>query len=117
MIKTLQCDTFRHSFTHVTDLEQMADLVGNADHVLWLDVQSPSEQELEKIAATFQLHPLAVEDAGHEHQRPKVEEYEHFDLLVFHTVNLAASGRELVLGELDIFVGQNYLITVHAEPL
>ncbi|HEY4389117.1 MAG TPA: magnesium/cobalt transporter CorA [Ktedonobacteraceae bacterium] len=69
------------------------------------------------IADLFQLHPLAVEDARHEHQRPKVEKYEHFVFLVFHTVNLEASRRELTTGELDIFVGQNYLITVHTEPI
>lgn len=117
MIKSMYCDTPRHSFTRLTGVDEIAGLLDNPEHVLWLDVQSPTEQELEKIAAIFHLHPLAIEDAGHEHQRPKVEEYEHFDLLVFHTVNLDASGRELLLGELDIFVGQNYLITVHAEPL
>src|SRR5581483_5145623 len=117
MIKSIQCDTSRHAFTQSTNLDQIATFIGDAEHVLWLDMLGPTEQELEKIAAIFHLHPLAVEDAGHEHQRPKIEQYEHFDFLVFHTLNLDATGRTLVLGELDMFVGQNYLITVHAESV
>ena len=59
-------------------------MIDDHKHVFWLDVQCPTEQELATLAEAFQLHPLALEDASHEHQRPKVEEYEHFVFLVFH---------------------------------
>ncbi len=117
MITSMYCNTHKHVFAHLTGTEQVAELIDNPQHVFWLDVQHPTEQELTTIAETFQLHPLAVEDASHEHQRPKVEEYEHFFFLVFHTMNLNADTQELVTHELDIFVGQNYLITVHTEPI
>jgi magnesium transporter len=98
-------------------MDQIAELINDLEHVFWLDVQNPTEQELVKIAEIFHLHPLAVEDASREHQRPKVEEYEHFVFLVFHTVDLDATKQGLVTHELDIFVGANYLITVHTEPV
>ncbi len=116
-MKSIYCDTHKHVFSQTTDLKQIAELLSDPSHVFWLDMLSPTEQELATIAELFQLHPLAVEDASNEHQRPKVEEYEHFLFLVFHTINLDASKQDLVMGELDVFVGQNYLITVHNEPV
>lgn len=78
MIKTTHCSTHEHVFARLTSADQIADLIGDPKHIFWLDVQHPTEQELATIAVAFQLHPLAIEDASHEHQRPKVEEYEHF---------------------------------------
>lgn len=115
-MKSITCDTHQHIFTEVSDIDRLAELIGDPARVLWLDLLSPSEQELETLAGIFRLHPLAVEDASREHQRPKVEEYEHFDFLVFHTVKFSEDDHVLITGELDIFVGANYLITVHAEP-
>jgi magnesium transporter len=117
MIKSIHCLTHEHIFTQLTEMDQIAGLINNPEHIFWLDMQHPTEQELAAIAETFHLHPLAVEDASHAHQRPKVEEYEHFFFLVFHTVDLDATERELVTRELAIFVGTNYLITVHSEPI
>lgn len=117
MIKSLYCNTHEHFFTQLTDLDRIAEQINDPKHIFWLDLQQPTDQELATIAATFQLHPLAVEDASHEHQRPKVEEYEHFFFLVFHTVHLDASRQKLDTCELDMFIGQNYLITVHREPI
>lgn len=118
MLKSIYCDTHRHFFNHSTDMQQIAELLHDPSHIFWLDLQNPTPQELETIATTFHLHPLAIEDASHEHQRPKVEEYEHFVFLVFHTINSVGDERGLAMGEVDVFVGENYLITVHhGEPL
>ncbi|HEY0756048.1 MAG TPA: magnesium/cobalt transporter CorA [Ktedonobacteraceae bacterium] len=117
MMKSIYCDTHTHFFNQLTDNDQIAELINDPKHVFWLDLQQPTEQELATIANLFKLHPLAIEDASNEHQRPKVEEYEHFLFLVFHTINLDASKRELLLEELDAFVGANYLITVHNQPI
>jgi magnesium transporter len=117
MIKSIHCDTHEHTFTELTETDRIKELINDLKHIFWLDVQDPTEQELATIGEIFHLHPLAVEDASQEHQRPKVEEYEHFFLLVFHTVNLDATKQELITHELDIFVGANYMITVHTEPV
>ena len=117
MIKSIHCYTREHVFTQLNGMDQIAELISDPEHLFWLDVQQPTEQELATIGAIFHLHPLAIEDASLEHQRPKVEEYEHFFFLVFHTVNLDAMKQELITCELDIFVGANYMITVHTESM
>jgi magnesium transporter len=63
----------------------------------------------------FDLHPLAVEDARHGHQRPKIEEYGDLLFVVVKTVEV--DGEELRIGEMDIFVGRNYVLSVrqHSE--
>jgi magnesium transporter len=63
----------------------------------------------------FDLHPLAVEDARHGHQRPKIEEYGEVLFVVIQTIELAVD--ELKVGELDIFVGRNFVLSVrhHTE--
>ena len=71
--------------------------------------------ELAAMQDEFDLHELAVEDARHGHQRPKIEEYGDSVFAVLHTVDVA--GEELRVGEVDIFVGRNYVLSVrqHAE--
>ena len=113
MLKAIHCDTHEHIFRHLTSLEQASEMRTTPNALLWLDLQSPSEQELAKLGQEFQLHPLAIEDATREHQRPKVEEYESFYFVVFYSVSLNANSPELDICELDMFLGKNYLITVH----
>jgi magnesium transporter len=113
MLKAIHCNTHEHIFRHLTSLEQASEVRETPHALLWLDLQSPSEQELAQLGQQFKLHPLAIEDASHEHQRPKVEEYESFDFVVFYSVSLHAKTRELDICELDMFLGKNYLITVH----
>ena len=113
MLKAIHCDTQDHVFRHLTSLEQARDVKNLPNALLWLDLQSPSEQELVKLGKEFALHPLAIEDASREHQRPKVEEYEHFYFVVFYSVSLDAKAAGLDICELDMFLGKNYLITVH----
>ncbi|TMB82163.1 MAG: magnesium/cobalt transporter CorA [Chloroflexi bacterium] len=113
MLKAIHCDTHEHIFRHLTSLEQASEVRTTPNALLWLDLQSPSEQELAKLGQEFQLHPLAIEDATREHQRPKVEEYESFYFVVFYSVSLNANSPELDICELDMFLGKNYLITVH----
>src|SRR5262249_45149205 len=69
-----------------------------------------SETELAEMQEEFELHPLAVEDARHGHQRPKVEEYGDSLFAVIQTVE--PDGDDLRVGEVDVFVGPNYVLSV-----
>src|SRR5437867_2163013 len=81
---------------------------------VWVALRDATEEELTAMQEEFDLHPLAVEDARHGHQRPKIEEYGDVLFVVVQTVELA--GNELKIGEIDIFVGRNYVLSVrHAE--
>lgn len=85
---------------------------------VWVALQEATSEELDELLQEFGLHPLAVEDARHGHQRPKVEEYGSSLFVVLYL--LESHGTEHAvsrLGELNIFVGKNYLVSVrnHSE--
>ena len=82
---------------------------------VWMALRDPTQEELAVAQREFDLHPLAVEDAHHGHQRPKIDEYGDSLFAVLHTVE-PVSG-ELKAGELCVFVGAGYVLSVrsHAE--
>ncbi|KJK59756.1 magnesium/cobalt transporter CorA [Saccharothrix sp. ST-888] len=84
----------------------------------WIGLHEPTEAEFEGIAQRFGLHPLAVEDAVHAHQRPKVERYDDVLFAVFKTIRyvehdqLTPTSEVVETGELMVFVGPDFVITV-----
>ncbi|HEU0191855.1 MAG TPA: magnesium/cobalt transporter CorA [Mycobacterium sp.] len=89
---------------------------------VWIGLHEPDAEQMQTVADTFGLHALAVEDAVHAHQRPKLELYDDIMFLVLKTVNYVPHdstllAREIVeTGEIMIFVGKNFVITVrHGE--
>jgi magnesium transporter len=82
---------------------------------VWVALFEPTEQELDEMAQEFGLHELAVEDARKGHQRPKIEEYGDSLFAVLHPVELVKGedgATDIRIGEVDIFVGDNYILTV-----
>ena len=73
----------------------------------------PTAEELAEMQREFGLHELAVEDAQHGHQRPKIEEYGDSLFAVLHTVEIVDD--ELQIGEVDVFVGRNYVLSVRSR--
>jgi magnesium transporter len=82
---------------------------------VWVALRDATEEELTEMQEEFDLHALAVEDARHGHQRPKIEEYGDLLFVVLNTIDVV--GDELKIGEVDIFVGRNYVLSVrqHSE--
>lgn len=78
----------------------------------WVGIHDPSDEELAQIAATFDLHPLAVEDAGDSHQRPKVERYGETLFLVLKTLWYVDEQDAVETGEINLFVGPDFVVTV-----
>ena len=77
---------------------------------VWVALRDAGDEELLEMQEEFGLHDLAVEDARHGHERPKIEEYGDSLFAVLHIVEKA--GDDLSVGELDIFVGRNYVLSV-----
>jgi magnesium transporter len=98
----------------------ISDYLALPGHVVWLDMVKPTRAELGLFQDEFGLHPLAIEDAVHSHQRPKVDRYRsHLFAAVYGTwlePESGDAGAGLVTGEVDIFVGRQYLITVRKDP-
>ncbi|MCY7315826.1 MAG: magnesium/cobalt transporter CorA [Rubrivivax sp.] len=80
---------------------------------VWVALRDPSADELEQMRLEFDLHPLAVEDAGKGHQRPKVEEYGNSLFVVMHLIEREGDG--LRVGEVAVFVGPNYVVSVRTH--
>ena len=90
--------------------EQVSDYVSLPDHLVWVALKDPDAAELAAMQEEFGLHELAVEDARHGNQRPKIEEYGDSLFVVMHTVEVVNG--EMVVGEVDVFVGRNYVLSV-----
>ena len=73
---------------------------------------TPTEAELDQVAEEFALHPLAVEDALKAHQRPKVEEYADSLFVVLKTVRYDEETQQIELGDVMLFVGDSFVVTV-----
>ena len=84
--------------------------------VAWIGLYRPSEHELMSLSEEFNLHPLAIEDAIVAHQRPKLERYDTVLFVVLKAANYLDAPEEVDFGELHVFVGPNFVITVrHSE--
>ena len=92
-------------------LAHISDILQRRDSLLWIDVVEPTPDELRLLGEEFGFHPLALEDALRRHQRPKLDHYDGFLFLVFYGLE-TVDGRP-VLREVDLFAGNNYLVTIH----
>lgn len=82
----------------------------------WVDIGDCSDEEAKVVLeGVFQFHPLAIEDCFTPSDRAKVEEYENCVFLVIHSVNYNSG--EFKMSELDMFIGRNFLVTYHRDPL
>ncbi len=90
--------------------EQISDYLARPDCFVWVALKDPTPEELEEMREEFSLHELAVEDARNGHQRPKIEEYGDSLFAVLQIIE--PKDGELNVGEVDIFVGRNYILSV-----
>lgn len=88
----------------------ISDFVERPDCFVWVALRDPAPEELEEMQEEFSLHHLAVEDAHHGHQRPKIEEYGDMIFAVLHVVEMHKG--ELSIGEINVFVGSNFILSV-----
>jgi magnesium transporter len=92
------------------DKREISEYLARPGCFVWVAVKDATDDELEEMREEFDLHELAVEDARHGHQRPKIEEYGNSLFVVLNT--LEVTGDEFRIGEIDIFVGRNYVLSV-----
>jgi magnesium transporter len=85
---------------------------GRDDGFVWLGMRDPDPDELHKVAKQFDLPELAVEDAMQAHQRPKLEDYENGYFLVLHTARYLDDVEEVEFGEVHVFSGHDFVITI-----
>ncbi len=97
-------------------LADVSDYLAQPDTVVWIDVCHPDHRELETVAAELQLHDLAIEDALHEHERPKLDRYQTHLFATAYQVRLDTTTGELDLAEISAFITARALVTVRKSP-
>jgi magnesium transporter len=112
----VSCVAYEHGHK-IADIpvEDISEYVRRPNCFVWVALVEPTTEELDEMAREFDLHELAVEDARKGHQRPKIEEYGDSLFAVLHPAEIVRNpeGREeLNIGEVDLFVGRNYVLTV-----
>jgi magnesium transporter len=96
--------------------ETFESLRQHPEGMAWIGLYRPDEPEIQALASEFQLHPLAIEDAIHAHQRPKFERHEDTLFVVLRPARYLDATEEVEFGEVHIFVGPRFVITLrHSE--
>jgi magnesium transporter len=102
--------------TPATLADTITSLRAEAEGMAWIGLYRPDAEELKTLAAEFDLHKLAVEDAINAHQRPKLERYGDTLFVVLRAARYLDDVEEVEFGELHVFLGKDFVITVrHAE--
>ncbi len=84
---------------------------------MWLDLCDPTDDEIRNVLeGIFAFHPLAIEDCVTPSSLPKVEDYEDYLFLVMHAVEFNKDDK-FITHELDLFLGRNFVVTFHREPM
>jgi magnesium transporter len=97
-------------------VEEAAERVGRGDEFVWVGLHEPSAEAMAELQQRFGLHELAVEDAARAHQRPKLEDYKDSFFVVLKTARYDDERETVHFGEIHIFLGAGYVITVrHGE--
>ncbi|MEP6921096.1 MAG: magnesium/cobalt transporter CorA [bacterium] len=117
MITTVCLNANSKTFAENCAAADISELRQSDENVVWADVSDPTSQDFEELAEEFGFHHLSIEDCQNAHQRPKVEEYTGYYFIVLYEAVLVGPTDALELRELNIFLGKNYLVTVHSRPI
>lgn len=113
------------TISHDTAEATLLRAVRDPKAIFWLDMDRPDDNELALLDDVFGFHPLAIEDTIQYNQRPKIESYNHvgdminagYYYVVIHAPDLATFKDKLRTRELDIFLSERYLVTIHDESM
>jgi magnesium transporter len=108
----VNCVAYNTDGRKIADIpkQEISDYLARPATFVWVAMKDPNDAELLEMQEEFGLHPLAVEDATHGHQRPKIDEYGDSVFTVLHNVECREG--ELHVGEVSLFVGPNYVLSV-----
>ena len=110
------CFAFEHGERRDIPLDDISDVLLREGAFVWVSLRDPDDALITKLQEEFDLHDLAIEDTRNAHQRPKLETYGTSLFIVLKTAML--QGDELHFGEMHLFVGPNFLLSVkHGESI
>ncbi len=96
-------------------VEKLSELLADKESLIWVDIEKPDEKDNKILSEVFHFHPLTIEDAIETRNHPKVESYNNYLFLIVHGVTIETNTTNFVTRELDIYLGQNFVLTYHHE--
>lgn len=105
------------TFCQIDDMGAISDHLADPESLVWLDIRSPGAEELAILRDEFRFHPLAIEDALHHQERPKIEAFDRYYLIIFYAAEYNDGDEEVRLDRMSLFVGQNYLVSIHSRAI
>jgi len=97
--------------------EELTTYIGKDGAYFWIDLDNATPEEIKRVGELFNFHPLAIEDAITVQQRPRVDIYGNALFIVLRDPELERLKKGLRALELDMFLGKNFIVTVHQEPV
>jgi magnesium transporter len=96
-------------------VENLSEIITQEHTTVWVDVVEPTPEEIARVGEEFGFHVLAIEDVARDGQRPKIDQYDGYQFIVFYGLN--RDDTQLTTHEVDIFVGKRYMVTFHDGQL
>jgi len=117
MLNISYLDSKTKTLTHDIPIEKVNEVRQNKENIIWADIKDPNHESFLKLAQEFSFHPLSIEDCLKGHQRSKIEEYPGYYFIVAYEAALFGEHNNLQLRELNIFLGANFIVTVHSHSI
>jgi len=111
-MKTLIYDRKKETINFDTPKKDMVALVGNANYIMWLDIDESYKEDMDWLKENFNFHPLDLEDCISLIERPKIDLYEDYHFLVMHFPVFDKITRRLSPIQVNVFLGTNFLVTI-----
>jgi magnesium transporter len=110
----LVVETCDQGMPQEVEIDRLAELLPDSRNQLWLDISDPGDPEVALLRSVFGFHELALEDVTRPHERPRCDAYGGYYFIVVYAAEHA--GNAFLPRELNLFWGQNYLVTIHRRP-
>jgi magnesium transporter len=110
----LVVETCDQGMPREVEIDRLGELLPDPRNQLWLDISDPGEPEVAMLRSVFGFHELALEDVTRPHERPRCDAYGGYYFIVVYAAEHA--GNVFLPRELNLFWGQNYLVTIHRRP-
>lgn len=110
----MQITCYTQGSVRTAQADEIHHLLQQADTVLWINIEKPDVERLDFLSDLFGLHPLAIEDVTNQEQRPKVDQFADYLFLILNPIH--SLDDEDLFSELDVFIGSNYILTMHMKP-
>jgi len=115
-MKTLVYDKKQKSLLRKFKQSDIVSYINNPDYLIWLDIENPNKDTMQFLRDHFSFHPLDIEDCLSVIERPKLDEYDDYFFLVLHIPLFVKQTRRLIPFTVNIFIGNNFIVTVHQGP-